>query len=114
MINILTLPLFDKKLKYYRKKNPFIIKDFSNLLDLLEKEPMPQNVIKLKENTFKLRMKNSSSNRGKSGGYRVYYFYKNSKDTIILFYLHFKNDEVNINEDKLIELIKKCKLELLD
>ena len=110
MTDIFTLPLFDKKLKHYAKKNPFMKKDFSHLLNILENSPIPQEAISLKEDTFKIRVKNSSSNRGKSGGYRIYYFYKTAKNSIVLFYMHSKSDEANINEFKLNALIKECQI----
>lgn len=76
MTDIFTLPLFDKKLKHYKKKNPLLKKDFSELLNLLETNPSPTTAIPLKDKVYKIRMANSSSNKGKSGGYRVYYFYQ--------------------------------------
>ena len=43
-------------------------------------------------------------------GYRVYYFYKNDKNTLILFYMHSKSDESNINDIKLDKLIVECEI----
>ena len=56
-----------------------VFKGFGWLLDTLEKEPIPSEAICIKDNTYKIRVKNSSSNRGKSGGYRVYYFLLHDK-----------------------------------
>ena len=110
MTNIYTLPIFDKKFKYYKKKNPLLKKDYAELLDLLENNPLPKTAIPLKDKVYKIRMANSSSNKGKSAGYRVYYFYKSEKDTIILFYMHSKSDEANIKNIKLDKLIIDCKI----
>ena len=110
MIDIFTLPLFEKKLKYYKKKNPLLNRDFSKLLDLLETNPEPTTAIPLKDKVYKIRMANSSSNKGKSAGYRVYYFYKDSEDTLLLFYMHSKSDESNINSIKLDRLIIECEI----
>ena len=110
MTDIYTLPIFDKKLKHYTKKNPFLKRDYSELLDLLEKNPSPRTAIPLKDKVYKIRMANSSSNKGKSSGYRVYYFYKDEKDTIILFYMHSKHDESNIDNVRLDKLIIDCKI----
>jgi mRNA-degrading endonuclease RelE of RelBE toxin-antitoxin system len=85
MIDIFTLPIFDKKLKHYRKKNPLLKKDYAKLLDLLETNPEPTTAIALKDKVYKIRMANSSSNKGKSAGYRVYYFYKDDNDTLKTF-----------------------------
>jgi mRNA-degrading endonuclease RelE of RelBE toxin-antitoxin system len=55
-------------------------------------------------------MANSSSNKGKSAGYRVYYFYKDDKGTLVLFYMHSKSDETNINDERLDKLIIECEI----
>jgi len=111
MTNIYTLPIFDKKIKHYAKKNPFLLKkDYEALLDLLEVTPINEYSTPLKEETYKIRLKNSSSNRGKSSGYRLYYFYRISKDCIILFYMHSKSDQSNISDEQLDTLIGECKI----
>ena len=110
MTDIFTLPLFDKKLKHYKKKNPLLDRDYLKLLDLLEENPNPTTAIPLKDKVYKIRMANSSSNKGKSGGYRVYYFYKDNKDTLLLFYMHLKSDESNINDVRLDRLIIECEI----
>jgi mRNA-degrading endonuclease RelE of RelBE toxin-antitoxin system len=106
MLNILYLPIFAKKLKQYSKKNPNMKKDYQGLLNTLESNPT--NAIAIKENVYKIRLQNSSSNRGKSAGYRVYYFYKNEKDTIVLLYIYSKNEQSNLNDESLNKLIKEC------
>jgi len=110
MADIFTLPLFDKKFKNYKKKNPLLDKDYSKLLNLLEEKPRPTTAILLKDKVYKIRMANSSSNKGKSGGYRVYYFYKDNNDTLLLFYMHSKSDESNINDIRLDRLIVECEI----
>ena len=110
-IEVFTLPFFERRLKYYAKKNPFLLKkDYEYLLDLLEENPINDFSIYLKDEAYKLRLKNSSSNKGKSSGYRVYYFYRSSKNKVILFYIHSKSDESNISDEKLDKLIMECKL----
>jgi mRNA-degrading endonuclease RelE of RelBE toxin-antitoxin system len=110
MVDIFTLPLFEKRLKHYKKKNPLLTRDFAKLLDLLEENSTPTTAIALKDKVYKIRMANSSSNKGKSAGYRVYYFYKDHKNTLLLFYMHSKNDESNINDVRLDKLIIECEL----
>ncbi len=112
MINILYLPIFAKKIKQYTKKNPFMKKDYQNLLDTLKSNPT--NATSIKENVYKIRLQNSSSNKGKSSGYRVYYFYKDKNDTIILLYMYSKNEQTNLNDEVLNELISECKITFKD
>jgi len=85
-------------------------KDYEKLLDLLETNPEPATAIPLKDKVYKIRMANSSSNKGKSAGYRVYYFYKDNKNTLILFYVHSKSDESNIHDVRLDKLIIECEI----
>ncbi len=102
------MPIFGRKLKHYAKKNPNMKKDYQYLLDSLKKDPT--NAIFIKNNSYKIRLKNSSSNRGKSSGYRIYYFYKDNKNTIILLYMYSKNEQSNLDENVLDELIKSCQI----
>ena len=111
MIEIFTLPIFEKKLKQYAKKNSLLItKDYRNLLNILENDPIDKTSIYLKNETYKIRLKNSSLKKGKNKGYRVYYFYRNSENTIILLYIHSKSDESNMQEHKLDKLIMECNI----
>lgn len=110
MTDVFTLPLFDKKLKHYKKKNTLLSRDYSRLLDLLEENPNPTTAKPLKDKVYRIRMANSSSNKGKSAGYRVYYFYKDDKNTLLLFYMHSKSDEANINGVRLDRLIIECEI----
>jgi mRNA-degrading endonuclease RelE of RelBE toxin-antitoxin system len=107
MIEILRLPIFEKKLKHYEKKNTLMKKDYQALLDNIQENP--ENAKFIKDDTYKIRVKNSSSNKGKSAGYRVYYFHKNSKNSVVLLYMYSKNELANLDDktlDKLIILAK--------
>ena len=108
MIDIFTMPIFERKLKHYAKKNTNMKEDYKFLLDTLEKNPA--SAIHIKDEVFKIRLKNSSSNRGKSSGYRVYYFYKNSKHTIVLLYIYSKNEQSNLSNEKLDKIVSDCKI----
>jgi len=108
MLNILYLPIFAKKLKEYSKKNPNLKKDYQKLLDTIQTNPT--NAIYIKENVYKIRLQNSSLNKGKSSGYRVYYFYKTDKNTIILLYIYSKNKQISLSDNILDKLIKEAKI----
>ncbi|MDQ7085266.1 MAG: hypothetical protein Q9M36_10225 [Sulfurovum sp.] len=107
MIEILRLPIFEKKLKQYKKKNPSIKKDYQSLLDSLQKNP--KNATFIKDDTYKIRVQNSSSNKGKSSGYRVYYFYKNTKGSVVLLYMYLKSELKNLDDNTLDKLISLAK-----
>lgn len=108
MINIKYLPIFAKKLKELAKKNPNIKKDYQKLLDTLQENPT--GAINIKDNVYKIRVQNSSSNKGKSAGYRVYYFYKTENNFIALLYIYSKSSLLNLRDDVLDELIQECKI----
>jgi len=103
MINIKTIPIFDQKIKELKKKYKSIKKDYKNLLDSLNNNP--DNAINIKENIYKIRIKNSDINKWKSSWYRIYYFYKNSDDLIILMYIYSKKEKNSLSDKELDELI---------
>lgn len=108
MIEIFRLPVFERKLKHYRKKNPLIKKDYKSLLDGIQDNP--ENATFIKNNAYKIRVKNSSSNKGKSSGYRVYYYYKDSKGVVILLFMYSKNELENLDDKLLDELIESAEI----
>lgn len=59
----------------------------------------------IKNSLYKVRIKNSDKNRGKSGGYRVYYYIK-SQENIYLLTIYDKSEIESINEEILTELIE--------
>jgi len=105
-MHIKTLPIFDKKIKFLKKKNPNIKKDFLSFLEQLKKEPT--SAIHIKGNVFKKRMQNSSNNKGKSSGYRVYYFYKDKDGVVVLLYIYTKKEFSNLSDEFVDELVKEC------
>ena len=46
MIDIFTMPIFERKLKHYAKKNSDMKEDYKSLLDTLEKNPTNATPIK--------------------------------------------------------------------
>ncbi len=107
MINIFLLPTFKKKVKQYNKKFKAIKKDLITLSEVLNENPT--NSILIQENIYKVRLKNSNLQKGKSSGYRVYYFYKNSKNLIVLLYIYSKTEQTNLSDEDLKKLITELK-----
>ena len=106
-MKIYYLPIFLKKFKVYAKKNRNLKKDFEKFLQDLKN--LSINSIYIKNNVYKVRLQNKSSNRGKSSGYRVYYFYKIDK-AIVLLYIYSKQDLSNLDDKIIDKLIKECKI----
>jgi len=67
-----------------------------------------QNAISIKTNIFKVRLKNSDKNKGKSTGYRVYYYLK-IDEKVFLLTIYDKSEIEMINEEILNKMIKDFK-----
>jgi len=96
-IKFSTLPQFDKKFKEYKKRFKSIGKDIRELSLELNENPTKGILVK----------NNSDNNRGKSGGYRVLYYYIAQNGEIIFMYLFYKGDLENISDNFIDELLNE-------
>lgn len=88
-------PDFVKEIKKLWKKYKNIDKDFNNLINLLDRNPYEWK--DLWDWFYKIRIKNSDNNKGKSGWYRTITYY-NEWDFLLLI-LKFKS-VVSLNLSK--------------
>jgi len=102
---IIPTPEFIKNLKSLSKKYKNIKKDILSLSNELEINPTMGT--ELGNNTFKIRVKNSDNNKGKSSGYRVITYCINELNEINLITIYSKTEKENILDLELIELIKQ-------
>jgi mRNA-degrading endonuclease RelE of RelBE toxin-antitoxin system len=87
--------------KHYRK----IRSDLQALIDqLLQGETPGDRIQGVKSVVFKVRLRNSDIQKGKSGGYRVIYYLK-SLDRILLITIYAKSDREDIDLETLITII---------
>jgi len=102
-LKLVITPEFAKAVKNLIKRFRFILKD----LETLERELSGGEIkaVELGRNCFKARLQKSSIPTGKSGGFRILYFYK-KETTIYLLYIYSKTDLDNIDEARLIEILK--------
>jgi len=63
--------------------------------------------IELKSNVFKVRIKNSDKNKGKSAGYRLISYLALVENELHLLYIYDKSSLANITEKEIDELIAK-------
>lgn len=98
---LITTPQFVKSVKKLSKKYKQIKNDLQNI----QKEIENENFIDLGYNCFKLRLANSSIPTGKSGGFRIIY-YKKIEDKIYLLEIYSKTELENIDDSKIIEILK--------
>ena len=96
---------FSNHLKDLAKKYPSMKKDYETLLDSLENNPRQGTA--LGRNCYKIRMKISAKNAGKSGGARVITYVKIENKRITLLDIYDKSEKETISEKELTELLKK-------
>ena len=106
-LKLVITPEFGKAVNNLLKRYRLILKD----LKLFEQDLSSGKVkaVELGKNCYKARLQNSSIPTGKSGGFRLIYFYK-KKTTIYLLYMYSKTDLENIDETKLLEILKNNSL----
>jgi mRNA-degrading endonuclease RelE of RelBE toxin-antitoxin system len=110
---VLTTPNFDHEIKKLKKRYPKIVDDYEEFLDEIEingdsGEDIP-GVIKDGNKVFKKRMKNTSANKGLSGGFRIIEYLVTDKNTVYLLDIYSKSDQENISKKKITRLIRENK-----
>lgn len=104
-LKIISLESFSKDVKRLYKKYKQISKDLKVLQDLLKEDP--RSGIELGNGCYKIRLANSSVPTGKSGGFRVIYYYLDTDGHLYLMSMYSKSELENIKEEKLVEILKK-------
>lgn len=103
-MNILNLSSFTKDVKKLHKKYKNIATDLKSLQNTLIDNPKAG--IALGENLYKIRLANSSVPTGKSGGFRVIYYYLDNQNNIYLMTMYSKTELENISEERLVGILK--------
>lgn len=105
---------FKKSLSLYSKEFPNIIKDLKN--EFLNKDfnqVFENNYFISNTNTariIKLRIKNSSAKKGKSGGFRMIYYINNKTKELVFMEIYSKigkNKINNLNSDEYPKMFKE-------
>jgi mRNA-degrading endonuclease RelE of RelBE toxin-antitoxin system len=107
-LKILQLANFRKEAKRLYKK----YKKLPNDLQLLSKElrTNPKAGVELGDHCYKIRVQNSSIPTGKSGGFRVIYYYYDGEENLYLMTIFSKKDMENISDEAILTLVKKYDL----
>ena len=103
MINIIPTKFFERDFAKLYKKYKSIIQDIEKLKDILQKKPRSGK--SLGNSCYKIRLKNSDINRGKSAGYRVI-TYVIKDDYIYLLSIYSKGEKDTISDKEIIDIIK--------
>lgn len=103
-LKIISLESFSKDVKKLYKKNKKLPQYLKTLNETLLENPKVG--IELSSKLYKMRLENSSSNIGKSGGFRIIYYYLDEEENIYLLKIYSKTEIENIKEEILIKLLK--------
>ena len=104
-LKIISLESFKKDAKELFKKNKKLPIDLKKLNDILEENP--KSGIELSSDLYKIRLENSSSKVGKSGGFRVIYYYIDKNENLYLLKIYSKTEISNIKEEVLIKILNE-------
>jgi mRNA-degrading endonuclease RelE of RelBE toxin-antitoxin system len=99
-------PTFNRNLRKLAKKYRRIQDDIKLIIAKLERGQLPGDKIPgIGYAVFKLRVKNSDVQKGKSGGYRLIYYVK-TETGIILLTIYAKSEQVDITPDDIQSIIE--------
>ena len=100
IIKVEIAPTFTKNIRTLAKKYRSIRSDIQPIVEQLELGELPGNQITGTDYTiFKLRVRNSDVQKGKSGGYRLIYYVKTATGIILLtIYTKSKKDDITASE----------------
>ncbi len=111
-IQIALTPRFKKDLRELAKRFRSIRSDIQPLIEHLQAGEIPgDRIAGVKYQVFKVRLKNSNIQKGKSGGYRVIYYLKTDWG-IILATIYSKSDISDVGNETIEEAIEQYEQEI--
>ena len=107
LIQIEASLIFQKNIRNLAKKYRNIRQDIQPIINQLEQgELLGDQISGIGYPVFKLRVKNSDIQKGKSGGYRLIYYLKTSTG-IVLLTIYPKSEQSDIEADEIRDIITK-------
>ncbi|HAA30205.1 MAG TPA: addiction module antitoxin [Cyanobacteria bacterium UBA8553] len=104
-IQVEASPTFNRNLRSLAKKYRNIRNDIQPVIEQLERGKLLGDKISgIGYEVFKLRVKNSDIQKGKSGGYRLIYYVKTANG-IILLTIYTKSEQADIVADEIKSII---------
>lgn len=105
LIQVEASPTFKRNLRTLAKKYRSIRHDIQPMIEQLERGELPGDQIPgIGYPVFKLRVRNSDIQKGKSGGYRLIYYVK-TETGIILLTIYAKSEQVDIMAEDIHNII---------
>lgn len=97
MSKILVTKHFFNQAKRLKKKLPHLNKDLIKSLKLFE----PEKEIHIGRSIFKIRIKSTDLNKGKSGGLRGYIYLYTKKDLLVPICIYLKSEKESLSQNEL-------------
>jgi len=105
LIQVEATAKFQRNLRILAKKYRSIRNDVQPVVEQLQSGELPGNPIPgVGYTIFKLRVKNSDVQKGKSGGYRIIYYVKTDTN-IILITIYSKSEQENISAEEIKQIL---------
>ena len=104
-IQVEASPTFSRNPRTLAKKYRNIQRDIQAVIEQLEQgESLGDRIPGVAYKVFKLRVRNSDVQKGKSGGYRLIYYVK-LETSIVLLTIYTKSEQANLAADEIRSII---------
>ncbi len=111
-VRVTTTDRFDARIRKLGKRYRSIRLDIKPIIEQLESGELPGDQIAgVEYDLFKVRVKNSNNQKGKSGGYRVIYYLR-TENHIMLVAIYSKSDEADIGIAETREILTRSEAQL--
>ncbi len=98
-------PEFRKSIKALKKKYLSVTKEVRGLVNQLERDERPGDKVPgVGHDVYKVRLKNPSAGKGKSGGFRVIYYLRLA-DQVILLTIYSKSAQSDISPQAIRDIL---------
>lgn len=107
-VEVIISARFDSEVRQLSKRYRRIRIDIQPIIEQLQSGELPGDQIPgMNYTLFKVRVKNSDIQKGKSGGYRIIYYLK-TEEQILLVTLYSKSDKPDITADEVRTIITRA------
>lgn len=107
-VQVTTTSEFDAAIRQLAKRYRRIRIDVQPIIEQLEAGELPGDQIpNIGYTVFKVRVRNSDAQRGKSGGYRIIYYLKTA-DQILLITIYSKSNQEDIAATEIREILQRA------
>jgi mRNA-degrading endonuclease RelE of RelBE toxin-antitoxin system len=104
--NVQLTTSFKRSTKKLQRRYPHIKDDIREGVELLLQTPRLGVIVPGSGGIRKMRLSNRDAKRGKSGGYRLlYYFEGDESQTLYLLFVYSKSDHSNVTRNELKQLL---------